>query len=354
MISAGFPANSVCYRFISCHNDFMIAQIDSAYISTRPWKLWSRMISYALFEGRPVTTRGQWINPLVFAHFAVEKRLPVSRKIVKPVFILGTGRSGTTILGVVLSMHREVGFLNEPKALWHSVYPDEDLIGSYNRGHARYRLTAADASDAVVQAAHRLYGAYLSATFSRRIVDKYPELIFRIPFIRSIFPDAKFLFLTRNGWDTCHSIMNWSQRLGRQRKNETHDWWGVNRRKWRLLTTEIVSQHRDLSAHVAAMQTWSDQVDMAAVEWIVTMREGLKLLQQLPGDILHVRYEALCNAPQKTMAQIVSFLELAGDDESFFQYAKSSLKPAVAKNACALNPLIRKPFLKTMRELDYA
>jgi Sulfotransferase family len=332
----------------------MIAQIDSAYINARPWKLWSRMISYALFEGRPLTTRGQWINPLVFAHFAIEKRLPINRKIIKPVFILGTGRSGTTILGVVLSMHREVGFLNEPKALWHSVYPDEDLIGSYSRNHARYRLTAMDASYAVIQAAHRIYSAYLSATFSRRIVDKYPELIFRVPFIRSIFPDAKFLFLTRNGWDTCHSIMNWSQRLGRQQKNETHDWWGVNCRKWQLLTEEIVSQHRDLSAHTAVMQTWSDQVDMAAVEWIVTMREGLSLLKQFPDDILHVRYETLCREPQKTMAQIVDFLELAGDDALFFRYAKSSLRPSAAKAACRLNPLIHEPFLKTMRELGYA
>lgn len=332
----------------------MIAQIDSAYINARPWKLWSRMVSYALFEGRPLTTRGQWINPLVFAHFAVEKRLPINRKISKPVFILGTGRSGTTILGIVLSMHRDVGFLNEPKALWHSVYPEEDLIGSYNRNHARYRLTAADASDAVIQAAHRIYGAYLSATFSRRIVDKYPELIFRIPFVRAIFPDAKFLFLTRNGWDTCHSIMHWSQRLGRQRNNETHDWWGVNRRKWDLLTDEIVARHDDLSTHIGAMKIWKEQVDMAAVEWIVTMREGLSLLNQFPDDILHVRYEALCGDPRKTMTRIADFLELDGDDEPFLQYALSSLKPQAAKAACTLNPLIHDPFLKTMRELGYA
>ena len=90
----------------------MIAQLESLYIRSRPWKLWSRLISYGLFEGRPLTTRGQWINPLVFAHFAVEKHLPRLRRVEKPVFILGTGRSGTTILGIVLSMHREVGFLN--------------------------------------------------------------------------------------------------------------------------------------------------------------------------------------------------------------------------------------------------
>jgi hypothetical protein len=171
----------------------MVAQVDSRYFKTRPTKLASRLVSYALFEGRPVTTRGQWINPLLFAHFALEKKLPQFRKVEQPVFILGTGRSGTTILGVVLSMHREVGFLNEPKAMWHAIYPEEDVIGSYSRGPARYRLEASDADEAAKHNAHRLFGAYLASIFSPRLVDKYPELIFRVPFVREIFPDAKSL-----------------------------------------------------------------------------------------------------------------------------------------------------------------
>ena len=107
----------------------MVAQLDRLYVSTRPTKAYSRLVSYLLFEGRPLTTKGQWINPLVAAHFGLEKRLPQFRQVKQPVFILGTGRSGTTILGLILSLHRDVGFLNEPKALWHSVNPADDLIG---------------------------------------------------------------------------------------------------------------------------------------------------------------------------------------------------------------------------------
>ena len=213
----------------------MVAQVDNLYVRLRLWKLWSRLVSYALFEGRPLTTKGGWINPLVFAHFAIEKRLPQLRRVKRPVFILGTGRSGTTVLGIVLSMHREAGFLNEPKALWHAIHPKEDLIGSYSRGVAHYRLGEADANPDMKRSANRLFGAYLAATLSRRVVDKYPELIFRVPFVRALFPDAKFLFLVRNGWDTCHSIEGWSNRLGEQVADETHDWWGVDRRKWNML-----------------------------------------------------------------------------------------------------------------------
>jgi Sulfotransferase family len=331
----------------------MVAQIDTEYIKMRPWKLWSRMLSYALFEGRPLTTKGQWINPLVFALFGIEKKLPSLKRVTKPTFILGTGRSGTTILGIVLSMHREVGFLNEPKALWHSFQPDEDLIGSYARNAARYRLGAEDATPNRVQAAHRLFGAYLRATFSQRVVDKYPELIFRVPFVKALFPDAKFLFLVRNGWDTCHSIQGWSNRLGKPDGEETHDWWGADRRKWNLLVDQLVPEHADLAPHATAMRTWTKQTDMAAVEWIITMREGLRVLNEYPEDVLRVDYEQLCNAPSQVLSEILNFTNLDNTDDAFYKYASNTLTTTPAKSPFKLDDSIETIFCELMTKLNY-
>ncbi len=332
----------------------MIAQLDPRYIQTRCWKLWSRLISYGMFEGRPLTTRGQWINPLVFAHFSLEKCLPQLRQVNKPVFILGTGRSGTTVLGIVLSMHRDVGFLNEPKALWHSIYKGEDLIGSYSRDHARYRLEAEDVSDTVRRNAHRLFGAYLAASFSKRVVDKYPELIFRVPFVKALFPDAKFIFLVRNGWDTCHSIEKWSNRLGEQSGGEVHDWWGVDRRKWNLLVEQLVPEHSDLAPHIEEMRSWTNHTDMAAVEWIITMREGTRLLERYPNDVLGIDYEKICSDPKNALSKMVKFLELSPNDNLFMRYAEETMKPNVAKSPFNLHKSIRTPFLSTMTALGYS
>jgi hypothetical protein len=330
----------------------MVAQIDNHYIRTRPSRLWSRLLSYALFEGRPLTTRGRWINPLVFAHFALEKRLPQLKAVKSPIFILGTGRSGTTILGIVLSMHRDVGFLNEPKALWHALRSDEDLIGSYTREPARYRLEASDASPEAEKGARRIYGAYLRSTFTSRVVDKYPELIFRVPFVKAIFPDAKFLFLVRNGWDTCHSIDGWSERLGHNSGTETHDWWGVDKRKWNLLVEQLVPEHADLASHAEGLREWTNQTDMAAVEWIVTMREGLRIQQEYPSDILRVTYEDLCDSPRSVMDGVCNFTGLA-QDETFIRYAESTLRPVKTKPPFPIAAPIEKPFLDTMRALGY-
>jgi len=327
----------------------MVAQIDSTYIRTRPTRLWSRLVSYVLFEGRPLTTRGRWINPLVFAHFAIEKRLPQMKAVKSPVFILGTGRSGTTILGVILSMHRDVGFLNEPKALWHAVHGGEDLVGSYTRDPAHYRLPEASAKTR--RDAHRLFGAYLRTTFNRQVIDKYQALTFRIPFIKSIFPDARFIFLSRNGWDTCSSIERWSQIHGKQVKGETHDWWGADRRKWHLLVDEIVPEHPDLAPHMEALLALQDHRAMAAVEWITTMREGLKLTEQEPERVLHVPYESLCRSPAAMAQSLATFAGLR-EDKIFINYAETVLSPRPTCPAFPLPDFLEVPFHTTQAALD--
>lgn len=330
----------------------MIAQLSGLYIKTRPTKVISRLISYGIFEGRPVTTKGQWINPIIFSLFRQIKLLPQLKKVKKPIFIVGTGRSGTTILGLLMSMHKDVGFLNEPKALWHSIYPWEDLIGSYYRGPAQYRLKSEDASPEVISAVHKLYGAFLTSTCSSRVVDKYPELIFRLSFVKEIFPDAKFIFLVRNGWDTCFSIKRWSERQGISESNEIHDWWGVNNRKWKLLNQQIVVKEDAFKEIAHKVAAFSDHINMALVEWIVTMREGMRQLQKNGSSFLMVKYEDLTHAPRKTLLEISDFCDLP-EDKIMFQYADQVIKPVKSHPHLEIDPIIYSLMNQTTKELGY-
>lgn len=330
----------------------MIAQIDREYVRARPTKSVSRILSYALFEGRPVTTAGQWINPFVFGFLELLKRFSSPRRVKEPVFIVGTGRSGTTILGVVMSMNKDLGFLNEPKAVWHAAFGREDLIGSYSSGRADYCLSETDASPSVMKAMHRIYGWYLTVTFSRRVIDKYPELIFRVPFVRRIFPDAKFIFLVRNGWDTCYSIQHWSERLGVKEGQNRHDWWGINNRKWALLVDQVASKDPDFAPYLGELRRLQKHTDMAAVEWILTMREGMRLQALLPDAIQTVRYERLAREPQLVLREICDFCRIS-EDSTFYRYAEKVLKPAKPVIPFELHPLIDVPFRKTMQALGY-
>ncbi|WP_263786841.1 sulfotransferase family protein [Salinibacter grassmerensis] len=331
----------------------MIAQLDADYVWARPAKALSRLVSYALFEGRPVTTRGRWINPLVFAQLAATKKIPQLKSVHQPIFIVGTGRSGTTILGKVLSLHRDVGFVNEPKALWHAIYPHEDVIGNYDRGPATYRLGVHDADEAVVRRAHRLFGAYLTAVGASRVLDKYPELIFRIPFVRSIFPDAQFLFVVRNGWDTIRSVEAWSERHGTQGDGEQHDWWGVDDRKWRLLVEQVAPTHPALQVRREELLGLDRHVDRAALEWVLAMDEGMVYEEKYPDAVTRVRYEDLVSTPRETVHRVFDRCHLSGDDTAL-SYAQQTIRATSSKEAVDLNGRVAPVFHKKMEALGYA
>ncbi len=331
----------------------MIAQINPNYIKTRPMKALTRFMSYALFEGRPVTTKGRWINPLVFSILKVASRNKNGYKPVKkPIFILGTGRSGTTILGIVLSMHKEVGYLNEPKAIWHLTHPHEDIIGNYSRDDAKFRLDAEDATDDMRQRVTQMFGAYLTVTCAKRLVDKYPELIFRVDFVRSLFPDARFIFLVRNGWDTCQSIAAWSKRLGVEINGEKHDWWGVNDRKWQFLVEQLVKTTPVFSEITDEIKGFDQHLDRAAVEWILTMQEGLHLLQTSPDCVQLFRFEDLTANPDETLAELCSFCELPADN-TFSEYARQTLHPVAPRKPFDLHPKLAPIFHDIMEKLRY-
>jgi len=299
-----------------------------------------------------LTTKGQWINPLLLTLFDFQKHLPQFKSVQKPIFIIGTGRSGTTILGTLLSMHKEVGFLNEPKALWHSIYPREDLTGSYSRGIAQYRLIENDATNPVKQTAHKLFGVYLALSGSQRVVDKYPELVFRVPFVRALFPDAKFVFLIRNGWDTCQSIEGWSQRLGVEVKTETHDWWGADQRKWKFLWEQIICTDTDFQGIYSEQKQFENPLDMATLEWIVSMREGLRFFKQFPQCMHMLRYEDLVAHPEQSLSQLLEFCELSSDSR-FMDYALQKLSSVPARATYEMHPKLQPYFSKIMTELGY-
>ena len=310
------------------------------------------MLAYLLFEGRPLTTRGRWLNPLVLAGHGLWLRLPFGGADLRPIFILGIGRSGSTVLGTILALHRDVGYLNEPKALWHAALGDDDLIGSYSSKPGRYRMDADDADPVKLHRLRQSYRAFLRLSLSRRVVDKYPELIFRTGLLDTAFPAARMIVLLRNGADTIQSIANWSATHATAGATRIANWWGQERRKWHLLVTQLVAPDPYFAGKLAQIRRLRGEIDMAAVEWIVTMREALRLQQEAPGGLLLIRYEDLTAAPEKTLTQIGAFCGLA-PDTTMLAYGAAVLRPGRCYRPPVLDPTIAPLFNGTMHALGY-
>jgi hypothetical protein len=331
----------------------VVAQIDRRYLTASPRKTLVRLLSYGLFEGRPLATRGRWINPLVLALGRYFTRHPARRMIEAPIFIMGQGRSGTTVLGKVLSLHPKIGFLNEPKALWHIAHPHEDLIGNFTDEPARYILTDNEVTASIASRLRRLYSGYLWLTGTARILDKYPELLFRVSFIRKIFPDARYLLLARNGQAVCRSVENWSRIHARIMSNASVDWWGRNDRKWHCLIDDLVDAEPDLRIHREELRTLQRQRDRAALEWVLTMRAIERVMRRYPDQTLLIRYEHLTQDPATNIAGILHFCDLE-NDERLLRYAGETLREPSPIQTTELHESVREPFEAMMQSFDYA
>ena len=295
----------------------MVAQLDMRAVRVSPGRALSRLVGYSLFEGRPATTRGQWFNPVVAGNLRLGARFDVDRPVRQPVFIVGIGRSGTTLLGQLLALHPDVGYLNEPKALWHQIHPDDDIIGSYSAGGGRLMLTDADVDDTTRARAHRMYSWYLLCSRSQRVVDKYPELAYRESFVRAIFPDPRIVAILRHPWDVVHSISTWND----DHADAASNWWGVNDLKWWTLWNEVVlerEENRWLTALIDPT-TATDHV-RGCVEWLL----GTSMASSI--DAHHLDYDDLLARPREVLGEVLAACSLS-ESERVLAFADQFVRP---------------------------
>ena len=289
----------------------MIAQVDRAYFKAAGPSAAQRFISYALFEGRPATTRGQFVNPAVFAYLKRIARRPPSSAPFKPIFILGVGRSGTTHIGRLLSVHPQTGFLNEPKALWHVIDPAEDVSGFYNRGSGRFVLDGSDVNPIAQQRAWSLYAHYARVVRAQRVVDKYPELTYRAQYLRALFPEAVLIAIVRDPGAVMGSIEAWNTRNSRGEEN----WWGVADSKWVQLWDQLAADDPVLSSAFPAGRSIQDDTQRALIEWVVGMRAIVDSPETGRPDLV-IRYESLVANAKETVAQVLSACDLSLDQKT--------------------------------------
>ena len=280
--------------------------------------------------------------------------------IASPVLLIGCARSGTTLLYTVLS---------EVDALWSLGYESRALIerdyAPASRGWASGALTADDLTPAAAAELRRAFpaaavpGAYwrrvnrlrralnetgfyralkrrgrggstaaaaapaagldaaralgrLAARLAPprapiRLLEKTPENCLRLPFLQALFPDARVLFLTRDGRANVHSLLEgWRHPVlfpgYRTPVPVTSP--GQTRGRWAFT---LIPGWRDLVDRPL--------VEICARQWAACNAAVLDYAAT-PGalPVLPVRHEDLVAAPDATLAAIARFLDLRPAD----------------------------------------
>ena len=120
-----------------------------------------------------------------------------------PIFVVGSPRSGTTMLAAALGRHPDIAYYYEPYFIWDYVDgPGEDDV-----------RTASDVQAAARDRIIAEFDWFLHKSGKRILVEKTPENSFRIDYINSIFPNARFIHITRRGHDAILSLnREWRKR----------------------------------------------------------------------------------------------------------------------------------------------
>lgn len=119
----------------------------------------------------------------------------------RPIFIIGAPRSGTSLLfNVLRASSRLVHWPGEAHEVWEA---------DYHPALRGWDSNALDATDVTAEAAVRIRRSFVLLTGARRrMIGKTPRNSLRIPFVDALFPDARFVFLRRDGRDNVSSLIN--------------------------------------------------------------------------------------------------------------------------------------------------
>ena len=194
-----------------------------------------------------------------------------------PFFLIGHDRSGTTMLRLILdrgdaAIPPESMFLLDVDP----GQPAEDVLrAAWN--HPRVQLwglsgeppglpAGLNGMDAFRFAVSAPFAAYAEREGKARWGDKTPAYIAHVDRLATIWPDARFVHLIRDGRDVALSVMNVP--------------FGPN-------------------------NAWA-----AARSWATAIRQGHKAAERYSGRVLEVRYEDLVTNPEQEIATTCNFLDL--------------------------------------------
>jgi len=237
----------------------------------------------------------------------------------RPVFVVGCGRSGTTILGNTLSLHPSVAYLNEYRQLWYDAYPETDVWTdlAVDRG-GRVDISASVSTPERNKKLIDNFHCEVHAMGRSRLVEKLPINSFRLPFIDAVFDGALYVHLLRNGLEVARSI---------ERMAEEGLWYGHKGRKWELLV-DYANRH---DRYRELVELCDSARLKGLLEWRMAVDETLTFLATIPEERrLEVRYAELLDSPVETIRRIEQFTGLSRDD-TVERFAEANLKRRTSK-----------------------
>ena len=229
---------------------------------------------------------------------------PPSRRdlIERPVFLLSSPRSGSTLLFETLEQAQGI-YSTGRESHWLEAIPG---LSPERHGWSSNQLTAEDATSERIELLAQAFYRNLrdrdgSAPEGRvRMLEKTPKNALRVPFLNAAFPDSTFVYLYRDVRETLASMMEaWAS--GRFRTYPSLPGWIGS--PWSML---LIPDWEQLIGQPLPV--------IVAHQWATTTTILLDDLAKLPRERLRaINYERFLDAPQAAIEVLACSLDLRWD-----------------------------------------
>lgn len=231
-----------------------------------------------------------------------------------PVIIVGAGRSGTNILRDTLTKlpGHKTWDCDEINLIWRhgNLDRDDDVFG------------AAEARPEVRAYLHRKFNAFERSSKADVVVEKTCANTLRVPFIHSVFPNARFIHIVRDGRDvTLSAMQRWtasiepSYLLKKLRYAPISD---VPHYAFRFIANRLHQSNsrerrqKSWGPIFPGMSAWVKTrplVEVCAMQWVSCVQHADEALKNLPeGQVFVLSYEDLVQSPSSVMANLCNWL----------------------------------------------
>ncbi len=187
-----------------------------------------------------------------------------------PIFIGGAGRSGTTLLRVILDSHPAISCGPELKVLplvadlWARFHGE--LFPTLSAHH----LTQPRIAEIFATMVRSLLAEGRRASGKPRIAEKSPDNVFYFAHLACLFPESPLVHVVRDGRDVVSSLLR-------------QDWFHPETKERDPRTTDVRT---------------------AAQYWVTAIRAG-RLAAESSRHYVEVRYEDLVTSPEPTLRQLL-------------------------------------------------
>ena len=214
----------------------------------------------------------------------------------RPIFVVSAPRSGSHLLFSILRQADGV-------ATWRPSEAHEVWERDYHPALRGWDSNVLEASDLTPRAAARIRRTFFLVTGPRRrLLDKTPRNSLRLGLVDAVFPDARYVFLQRDGRDNVNSLLNaWrSPRYRTYELPQPHAIPGADPRWWKFVL--YPGWRADVSGPLEVV---------CARQWVTTNTHIEAATDRMePSRYLRVRHEDLVDRPEAEVGKILGFLEL--------------------------------------------